>query len=519
MGAPVREGEILAGKYRVERVLGQGGMGVVVAARHVELDELVALKFLLPEALSEPEAVARFLKEARAAVRIKSEHVARVHDVGQLDSGAPYIVMEYLEGSDLGALLRKRPVLPVEDVIDYVLQACEAIANAHSLGIVHRDLKPSNLMLVVRSDGSECIKVLDFGISKVSSIAGRESSMNMTKTAAVLGSPLYMSPEQMMSARDVDGRTDIWALGTILYELLTGKPPFMADTLPALGVLIATRQAPPIRTLRPEVPAGVEAVAACCLEKGREQRFANVAELAQALAPFAPERSLVSVDRASRILHVAGGDPASRLGRTPPRQSSVPPGLGTPGPGAGTPRPGSGTPRPESGPLTATPGSGSSPLTATPGPGQEPREPVLPWRQTATASNFGHTAPVSRSRRKLITAAGVLVVIAIASGVALFTFGHETPAPRAAAAPPSVAPAALPPPVTLPDRPVAAPPVALVLPPPVDPDPPPATPPVRHASHATPAPHPATQPAPGRPSPPSTSEPPAPGQKAAYEDM
>ncbi len=308
MGAPVREGEILAHKYRVERVLGQGGMGVVVAARHVELDELVALKFLLPDALTEPEAVARFVKEARAAVRIKSEHVARVLDVGQLDSGAPYIVMEYLEGSDLGALLRTGSQLSVDDVIDYVLQACEAIANAHSLGIVHRDLKPSNLMLVTRSDGSGCVKVLDFGISKVSSAPG-QSSMSMTKTAAVLGSPLYMSPEQMMSSKDVDGRTDIWALGTILYELLTGRPPFMADTLPALGVLIATTQPASICALRPEVPAGVEAVAACCLQKNRDQRFANVAELAQALAPFAPERAFVSIERSSRILNVPGGAP------------------------------------------------------------------------------------------------------------------------------------------------------------------------------------------------------------------
>ena len=485
MGAPVQEGEILAGKYRVERVLGQGGMGVVVAARHVELDELVALKFLLPEALSEPEAVARFLKEARAAVRIKSEHVARVHDVGQLDSGAPYIVMEYLEGSDLGGLLRKRPSLPVEDVIDYVLQACEAIANAHSLGIVHRDLKPSNLMLVVRSDGSECIKVLDFGISKVSSIGGRESSMNMTKTAAVLGSPLYMSPEQMMSARDVDGRTDIWALGTILYELLTGKPPFMADTLPALGVMIATKQAPSIRTLRPEVPPGVEAVAMCCLEKSREQRYANVAELAQALAPFAPERSFVSVDRASRILNVPGSGPGSRLGRTPPGSSTLTPGLG-------------------------------SGLTATPGPGEQATGTVLPWRQTATASNFGHTAPGTGSRRKLITAAGVLVVIAIASVVALLTFGREAPAPQAAAAPPSVAPVAPPPPMNLPPPQAPSPPVALAPSPTVDTAPPEVTPAARHATHPATAPRASAQATPGRPPPPA---PPAPGQKAAYEDM
>ena len=479
MGAPVQQGEILARKYRVERVLGQGGMGVVVAARHVELDELVALKFLLPEALSEPEAVARFLKEARASVRIKSEHVARVHDVGQLESGAPYIVMEYLEGSDLAALLRQRSVLAVEDVVDYVLQACEAIANAHSLGVIHRDLKPSNLMLVVRSDGSECIKVLDFGISKVASAGGRESSMSMTRTAASLGSPLYMSPEQMMSARDVDGRTDIWALGTIVYELLTGKPPFMADTLPALGVLIATTEPTSMRALRPDLPPGLEAVATRCLQKNRDQRFANVAELAQALAPFAPERSLVSVERAARILHVPGAPP-SRFERTPPRPTPTP-------------------------------------VAASADP--VPEVASLPWRHTATASNFGHTAPRTGARRKLITAAGVLLVIAIVSVAALLAVTREPPPQPAASLPPASA-APPPPPVDLPEVPqLRAPPVALAAPPPVDSVPSEVPPPPRRVTHPSATPRASAQAAPARPPPPAGPQPPAPGQKAAYEDM
>ncbi len=496
MAAPVQTGAILARKYRVERVLGQGGMGVVVAARHVDLDELVALKFLLPDALSEPEAVARFLKEARAAVRIKSEHVARVHDVGQLDSGAPYIVMEYLEGSDLGELLKKRNPLPIEDVIDYVLQACEAIANAHQMGIVHRDLKPSNLMLVSRSDGSECVKVLDFGISKVSSLGGRESSMNMTKTAAVLGSPIYMSPEQMMSAKDVDARTDIWAIGTILYELLSGAPPFMADTLPALGVLIATSQPTPIRSLRPEVPAGVEAVAMCCLQKNREQRYPNVAALAQALAPFAPERSFISIERASRILNVPGG-PANRFERTPPRSIG----------------------------MTATPGPGH--LTAMPEAAPQSSGPVMPWRQTATASNFAGTNPLDGSRRKLLTATGVAVFVAIGSLSALLVFGREAPPPQAAAAPShSIAPPAAPPPapVRVP-APTQPPPVALAPPPPMQsasPEAPPTpAPAAHHPGRPAAAPHPPAQASAsvhsaGAPAAPAPSNP---GQKAAYEDM
>src|SRR5258706_2580107 len=206
---PVREGEILAGKYRVERVLGVGGMGVVVAATHIQLEERVAIKFLIKDALASGEAVARFAREARAAVKIKSEHVARVIDVGTLETGAPYMVMEYLEGGDLSQVLQSRGSLPMEEAVEYVLQACEAIAHAHVLGIVHRDLKPANLFLIRRPDGTNAIKVVDFGISKVMPGKGSSSDNAMTRTRAVMGSPLYMSPEQMTSTRDVDGRTDI----------------------------------------------------------------------------------------------------------------------------------------------------------------------------------------------------------------------------------------------------------------------------------------------------------------------
>jgi len=479
VASPVREGEILAGKYRVERVLGQGGMGVVVAARHAELDELVALKFLLPEALSEPEAVARFLKEARAAVRIKSEHVARVHDVGQLDSGAPYIVMEYLEGSDLGAILHTRGPLPVDDAVDYVLQACEAIANAHVLGIVHRDLKPSNLMLVSLSDGSACVKVLDFGISKIAARDGRESAMNMTRTAAVLGSPLYMSPEQMMSAKDVDARTDIWALGTILYEILAGRPPFVADTLPALGVLIATTPAEPIRDVRPDVAPGLEAVVARCLAKSRDERFANVAEVAEALAPFAPERSRVSIERTSRILQASGG---GRFERTP-----------------------------------AKPLKSQSTRGATPVPGMRTATALPHAGNTATASNWGRTAGGGASRRQIAT---VLVALAalltMASLVAFLAFGRRSPpAPASSAtAPPSAA--ALPPPTPLPTlTPQQEPPPAPRAEPSLEEtQEPPGT--VRQPGHSRTIP-PAVA---NRPAAAGAAKPiPATGSKGAYDDM
>lgn len=310
--AGVSRGQLLAGKYRVEQVLGVGGMGAVVAAHHLQLDTKVAIKFLLPQTLGNRDAVARFAREARAAVKIKSEHVARVLDVGTLEDGAPYMVMEYLQGADLSALLRDRGPLPVPEAIDFVLQASEAIAEAHSLGIVHRDLKPANLFCIRTADGRPSIKVLDFGISKMSAGAETASHGVMTQTSAVMGSPFYMSPEQMVETRDVDARTDIWALGVILYELLAGKVPFSGETVPEVCARIAARSPPPLRDLRADVPAELEAVVSKCLEKDRQQRYRDIAELAAALFPFAPPRAWPSVERISDIVN-AGGRQATLL--------------------------------------------------------------------------------------------------------------------------------------------------------------------------------------------------------------
>jgi len=305
MSNEVHEGQILAGKFRIERVLGQGGMGVVVAATHLQLDERVALKFLLPEALLNPEAVERFAREARAAVKIKSEHVARVSDVGTLESGSPYMVMEYLHGEDLAAWVRRHGAMPVADAVEFLLQACEAIAEAHALGIVHRDLKPANLFVTHRVDGSPCIKVLDFGISKVT-LPGATPEFGMTKTSTVMGSPLYMSPEQMSSSRNVDMRTDIWALGVILYESLTGRVPFEAETMPQLCGMILQDPPRPLQELRPDLPPALQHAVLRCLEKNRDQRFNNVAELAHALAPFGRHAAQRSAERISRVLGAAG---------------------------------------------------------------------------------------------------------------------------------------------------------------------------------------------------------------------
>jgi serine/threonine protein kinase len=297
----VRPGDLLVGKYRVERVLGQGGMGVVVAAHHIQLDEKVALKFLLPEGLKNPEAVARFIREARAAVKIKSEHVARVSDVGQLENGSPYMVMEYLDGRDLAAWLKQRGAMSVEMAVDFVLQA---IAEAHAVGIVHRDLKPANLFCVLRADGQLSVKVLDFGISKVTTPGTH--GHDMTNTAAIVGSPMYMSPEQLQSSKGVDTRTDIWSLGVILFELLTVRVPFQAEAVTELVIKIATAPALPVRLVRPDVPAGLEQVIATCLEKDRERRFASVSELAIALKDFGSRNARVSVERILGTLRTAG---------------------------------------------------------------------------------------------------------------------------------------------------------------------------------------------------------------------
>ena len=304
--APVgfQPGAVLAGKYRVERVLGAGGMGVVVAAHHMQLDERVALKFLLPEALENPEAVARFLREARAVVKIKGEHVARVSDVGQLENGAPYIVMEYLEGSDLAGWLKQRGAMPVELAVDFILQACEAIADAHALGIVHRDLKPANLFCVQRSDGQLSIKVLDFGISKV--MTPGASGGHMTRTSALVGSPSYMSPEQMQSSKGVDTRTDIWSLGVVLFELVTVRTPFEAEAVTELAIKIAIEPAPPLRAFRADVPPGLELAVATCLEKDRSRRFQTVGDLALALRDLGSLRARASVERILGTLRQAG---------------------------------------------------------------------------------------------------------------------------------------------------------------------------------------------------------------------
>lgn len=298
----VQSGELIAGKYRIEHLIGEGGMGAVYQARHVELEQLVAIKVLLTEIASDM-ARRRFRREARAAARMRGEHVCRVLDVGELPDGSPYMVMEFLQGRDLGAELADRGRLPVSEAVGYALQACEALAEAHAAGVVHRDLKPGNLFLYERVSGPPIVKVLDFGVSKVldgSSTPG--GAMSLTSTSMLVGSPLYMPPEQLESSRDVDGRADIWSLGVVLHEMLTGEPPFIADTMPQLVHAVLHVAPPTFEDAGVEAPAGLEAVVVRALDKDRDTRFATVAELAAALSPFAGSQDRASAGRAQRFL-------------------------------------------------------------------------------------------------------------------------------------------------------------------------------------------------------------------------
>jgi eukaryotic-like serine/threonine-protein kinase len=300
----VREGAILSGKYLIGPILGAGAMGIVVAARHLLLNEDVAIKFLVAGRWDQADAVQRFVQEARAAVRIQSEHVVRVLDVAVLEGGAPYIVMEHLRGTDLATRLRIGGPLPVDQAVDFVMQACEAISESHRIGIVHRDLKPANLFVLEREGGPPSIKVLDFGISKITRLVpktadldGTLESARITQEQTILGSPFYMSPEQMESARDVDARADIWALGVTLFEMVTGRPPFTGSSLVQVYSRMTSPDESGWRTALAGRPARLEAIVGRCLEWDRDRRYPNIREFAHALAPLGSRRAGVSLGR------------------------------------------------------------------------------------------------------------------------------------------------------------------------------------------------------------------------------
>ncbi|MET0413046.1 MAG: serine/threonine-protein kinase [Polyangiaceae bacterium] len=305
-------GRILAGRYRVERLLGEGAMGVVVAARHLELDELVAIKFIRPDMQRDAEVTARFAREAKASVRIKSEHVVKLLDVGVTMPIGPYIVMEYLEGRNLSEELVHGGPMAVPRAVECVMQACEALAAAHALGITHRDIKPENLFST-RHGEIEVIKLLDFGISKAV-LSGRVFGDELVeeRDESVLGTPLYMSPEQIQNTAAVDHRTDVWSLGVVLYELVTGVAAFAAEDVPKVCARVLNEQPEPLDTHVRSVPLALQRIVDRCLQKDPGQRFQDIGELARALMPFAPSRARLYAEFSTSVLRRSGVDWVSR---------------------------------------------------------------------------------------------------------------------------------------------------------------------------------------------------------------
>jgi serine/threonine-protein kinase len=274
----LRKGDIIGGKYRVERMLGLGGMGRVIAARHIELGQLVALKILLEHVSRDPAAVERFLREARATVRLTSDHVCRVFDVGALDDGCPYIVMEYLEGATLAELPTP---MPWEEVVELGIQACDALSEAHAIGIVHRDIKPANLFVAHRARGKRTLKVLDFGISKC--VARMRGDVSLTHADQLLGSPKYMSPEQFRASKDIDGRADLWSLGVTLYQCLTGRVPFESESIVELASFVLGRAPVPLLAHAPHLPPELAEILDRCLRRDPAERYRSADDLARDL--------------------------------------------------------------------------------------------------------------------------------------------------------------------------------------------------------------------------------------------
>jgi serine/threonine protein kinase len=519
--APIQSGDILVGKYCVEEVIGSGGMGHVVAVRHVRLDERFAVKVMRREHVNDPNAIARFEREARAAVKLRSAHAARVHDVGTTNEGAPYIVMELLQGASIRGLLKQRKKLDPNESALLIAQACEAVGEAHALGMVHRDIKPSNLFLTFTPTGKPCIKVLDFGIVK--SIDGVEEA-TLTKTHAPIGSPRYMAPEQIGAAKTVDRRSDVWSLGATLYEMVTGQPPFKADNLLELGAKILHEDVVDPRTSTPECPDAIAELIMRCLEKTPDLRYKDARELRQAI-----DDAVGGIDFATSSSKL-GAVVAPTPRRHTPTQPLTPAGVAgidtmmTPTPPLlSAPHPATTAPfQPDSSPMFA-----AAPVAPTSSQRMMPAPPPSSNRSAAddtgsqngrTNLGWGEPEPAGRAKRPspVPYVIGILAVVAAIGGtLAVVSIrqraGHKSTAePPPAVAVTETAASAAPPPPPLPSpaaeattAPTPSATVAVVAP--TAPPPPPRT----AAPKAIVAPTQVTTPK--RPPPPSTPKPPSNG--------
>src|SRR5271170_314165 len=278
------DGAVIRGKYKIIQKIGEGGMGAVYKALHVKFNEICALKIVLPFHLQDPTFIQRFNAEAMLMRKLDHPHALRINDVDETEDGRPFFVMEFVEGEGLDALLARGP-LSATRAIGITIQACEALAAAHRLGVIHRDIKPANLMLARTADGSDCVKVLDFGIAKVKAGSPLRDGASLTQTGALVGTPAYMSPEQCQGVHgdQLTESSDLYSLGVVLYQMLTGSVPFKADT--AVGMLMAhLQQSPPDpRAMRPEVPEPLVRVVFRALEKDPANRFATADEMREAL--------------------------------------------------------------------------------------------------------------------------------------------------------------------------------------------------------------------------------------------
>ncbi len=477
-------------------------MGVIAAARHVELDEPVALKFLRPDLLrfeGAAELSARFLREAKATIKIRSPHVPRILDVATTPDGVPFMVMELLSGEDLDAFMERTGPLPVELAVEIMLQALEGLAAAHALGMVHRDFKPANVFLGRGVDGSLAVKVLDFGIAKLQDSGLLPTAdASMTSTNHVMGSPRYMAPEQMRSARDIDARADVWAVGTTLYEMLVCAPPFEGESIPQICMSILQDRPKPIGEKRPEVPPGLVAAIERCLGKTPDTRTSNVAELADAIAPYGPQPG--SLESAARTRKLASAM-AARGSRPSLADGGVRP--------AGVPDVSPAESRPAIAPIVPivpvvrgiAPSAIGAPAVASIG------ETSGSW------ARGGAGLPPKRSGSRLVALVGVAVLsIAAVGGAVLFVRGEEATPPRSMVAATLSAP---PPPVSPPPPTIdEAPPIRIepsdvgtAVPRPAPPSPPPKVTPTKPAavSASPPAPVASSSSSPARPPPPAPS--------------